>query len=122
MRIHCLNCVSSCPLGGYLMDARSPSIFQRGTLCCHCLLLETRAGLVLVDTGFGLNDVANPRARLSHFFLALLSPDFREEMTAVRQVERLDASLRPDLRPPAAPAAPGEAPVTPGLPDYARGA
>src|SRR5690606_36940942 len=29
------------------------------------------------------------RARLSAFFLALLSPDFREEMTAVRQIEAL---------------------------------
>jgi glyoxylase-like metal-dependent hydrolase (beta-lactamase superfamily II) len=89
MRIHHLNCISSCPLGGRLMDGRSPSVLQRGQLCCHCLLLETAQGLVLVDTGFGLQDVRAPRARLSAFFLALLSPDFREEMTAVRQVERL---------------------------------
>lgn len=88
-RIHHLNCVSSCPLGGRLMDGRSPSILQRGSLCCHCVLVETDAGLVLVDTGFGLREVANPRSRLSGFFLALLSPDFREEMTAVRQIEAL---------------------------------
>ncbi|WP_047195363.1 MBL fold metallo-hydrolase [Caldimonas brevitalea] len=89
MRVHHLNCVSTCPLGGRLMDGRSPSVLQRGQLCCHCLLLETGAGLVLVDTGLGLRDVAQPRSRLSGFFLALLSPDFREEMTAVRQIERL---------------------------------
>ncbi|MED5617682.1 MBL fold metallo-hydrolase [Ideonella sp. BN130291] len=89
MRIHHLNCISSCPLGGRLMDGRTPSVLQRGQLCCHCLLLETDQGLVLVDTGFGLKDVRNPRQRLSAFFLALLSPDFREEMTAVRQIERL---------------------------------
>ncbi|MEJ7932235.1 MBL fold metallo-hydrolase [Ramlibacter sp. AN1015] len=89
MRIHHLNCISSCPLGGRLMDARSPGVLQRGRLCCHCLLLETEAALVLVDTGFGLRDVANPRARLSGFFLSLLSPDFREELTALRQIERL---------------------------------
>ena len=89
IKVHHLNCISSCPLGGRLMDARSPGVFQRGQLCCHCLLLETDHGLVLLDTGFGLNDVANPRARLSGFFLRLLSPDFREEMTAVRQIERL---------------------------------
>jgi glyoxylase-like metal-dependent hydrolase (beta-lactamase superfamily II) len=88
MRLHHLNCISSCPLGGRLMDGRSGSILQRGRLCCHCLLLETDAGLVLVDTGFGLNDVRDPRGRLSWFFLSLLSPDFREEMTAVRQIER----------------------------------
>ena len=71
------------------MDGRTRSILARGRLCCHCLLLEGERGLTLVDTGFGLADVADPRARLSHFFLALLRPEFREEMTAVRQIERL---------------------------------
>lgn len=89
MRIHHLNCVSACPLGGLLMDGRTRAVMGRGTLCCHCLLLETSGGLTLVDTGYGLRDVANPRARLSGMFLRLMSPDFREEMTAVRQIERL---------------------------------
>lgn len=71
------------------MDGRTPSVIPRGRLCCHCLLIETAQSLVLVDTGFGLNDVRHPRSRLSAFFLALLAPDFREELTAVRQVERL---------------------------------
>ena len=89
MRVHHLNCISSCPLGGKLMDGRTSSILRRGELCCHCLLVETERGLILIDTGFGLRDVANPASRLSSFFLALLSPDFREEMTAVRQIEQL---------------------------------
>lgn len=89
MRVHHLNCISSCPLGGRLMDGRTPGVLARGALCCHCLLVETQTGLVLVDTGFGLRDVADPKGRLSRFFLALLSPDFREEMTAARQIERL---------------------------------
>lgn len=71
------------------MDGRTRSIIQRGELCCHCLLLETQQGLVLVDTGFGLGDVRHPHGRLSSFFLTLLSPKFLESMTAVRQVERL---------------------------------
>jgi glyoxylase-like metal-dependent hydrolase (beta-lactamase superfamily II) len=86
-RVHHLNCISSCPLGGALMDGRARSI--RGRLACHCLLVETGAGLVLIDTGFGLRDVADPRGRLSRVFLRLLSPEFRAEMTAFRQVERL---------------------------------
>lgn len=89
MRIHHLNCISSCPLGGHLMDGRTPGVLTRGKLCCHCLAVETNDGLVLIDTGFGLRDVASPRSRLSGFFLALLSPEFREEMTALRQIERL---------------------------------
>jgi glyoxylase-like metal-dependent hydrolase (beta-lactamase superfamily II) len=92
MRIHHLNCVSSCPLGGRLMDGRTPTALERGELCCHCLLIETGNELVLVDTGFGLRDVANPRSRLSSFFLSLLSPDFREDMTAIRQIEKLGFS------------------------------
>ncbi|MDB5885822.1 MAG: beta-lactamase [Polaromonas sp.] len=97
MRIHHLNCISTCPLGGRLMDGKTHSILRRGHLCCHCLLLESDDGLVLVDTGLGLRDVRNPQARLSGFFLALLSPDFREDMTAVRQVERLGFAAR-DVR------------------------
>lgn len=61
----------------------------RGRLTCHCLLIERPDGLVLVDTGFGLQDVVRPRDRLSAFILALLRPEFRFEMTAFRQVQRL---------------------------------
>lgn len=87
--IHHLNCISTCPLGGALMDARTPSLVRRGHLTCHVLLVETAKGLVLVDTGFGLRDVRNPGSRISGFFLFLVDPNFREEMTAVRQVARL---------------------------------
>ena len=97
MRIHHLNCISTCPLGGKLMDGRSSGVFTRGALACHCLLLETDTGLVLCDTGLGLQDVANPRARLSSFFLSLLSPDFREEMTAAKQIQALGFSAE-DVR------------------------
>jgi glyoxylase-like metal-dependent hydrolase (beta-lactamase superfamily II) len=97
MRLHHLNAISTCPLGGKLMDARTDSIVRRGELCCHCILIEDHDQLVLVDTGLGLLDVADPPSRLSRFFLALLRPDFREEMTAVRQVERLGFDPR-DVR------------------------
>ncbi|HVI25032.1 MAG TPA: MBL fold metallo-hydrolase [Xanthomonadaceae bacterium] len=89
MRIHHLNCISSCPLGGRLMDGFSPGVLERGHLTCHCLLIETDDRLVLVDTGFGLRDVADPKSRLSAFFLFLVRPEFRERMTARRQVEAL---------------------------------
>lgn len=97
MRVHHLNCISTCPLGGHLMDGRTPGVLERGHLSCHCLLVETNAGLVLIDTGFGLRDVAEPRARLSAFFLALVKPDLREDMTAIRQIQRLGFDPR-DVR------------------------
>jgi glyoxylase-like metal-dependent hydrolase (beta-lactamase superfamily II) len=89
MRVHHLNCISSCPLGGRLIDAGPESLLSRGHLTNHCLLIEASSELILVDTGFGLKEVANPHSRLSEFFLKFLKPEFREEMTAFRQIERL---------------------------------
>lgn len=97
MRIHHLNCISSCPLGGRLMDGISKSALERGHLTCHCLLIEGDNGLILVDTGYGLRDVVDPHSRLSEFFLWQLKPDFREEMTAFRQIQRLGFDPR-DVR------------------------
>src|SRR5687767_1870314 len=85
MRVYHLNCVSACPLGGLLMDG-VPAPRLRARLTSHCLLVETGAGLVLIDTGYGLRDVRDPHCRLSGFFLALNQPALREEMTAVRQI------------------------------------
>jgi glyoxylase-like metal-dependent hydrolase (beta-lactamase superfamily II) len=96
MRVHFLNSISTCPLGGALMDGCSHRSL-RGRLTCTCVLVETDAGLVLIDTGLGLRDVASPRTRLSRFFLGLLAPEFREEMTAIRQLERLGYDPR-DVR------------------------
>ena len=95
MRVHHLNCISTCPLGGALMDGQSAGL--RGRLACHCMLVETATDLVLVDTGFGTRDVLQPRPRLSAFFLALVAPEFRDELTAIRQIERLGFDPR-DVR------------------------
>ena len=96
MRVHHLNCTSMCPPGGRFFDGRSP-LYRSATLVCHCLLVETRNGLVLVDTGFGLGDDRRPRPRLSPVFLAVNRPWLREAQTAVRQIEALGYSAR-DVR------------------------
>jgi glyoxylase-like metal-dependent hydrolase (beta-lactamase superfamily II) len=96
MRIHHLNCVSACPLGGIWMDGVSAGSL-RARITSHCLLLELASSLLLVDTGYGLLDVAAPRSRISPFFLALMKPELREEMTAVRQIESLGFDRR-DVR------------------------
>jgi glyoxylase-like metal-dependent hydrolase (beta-lactamase superfamily II) len=92
MRIHHLNCGTDCPWGGALFDGRSPGF--TGKLVCHCLLLETQAsGLVLVDTGYGLRDVAHPHGsphpRITRTMRAMLNIQLREEDTALRQIEAL---------------------------------
>jgi glyoxylase-like metal-dependent hydrolase (beta-lactamase superfamily II) len=88
MRIHHLNCISACPLGGALMDGFSHNELH-GRLTTHCLLIEAAVGLVLVDTGYGMRDVADPKGRLSKFFLTMNDPELRDELTAYRQIQRL---------------------------------
>ncbi len=87
MRVHHINCGTMCPLGGRLMDGASRG--PQARLTCHCLLVETDRGLVLVDTGLGMRDVRAPTPRLSRFFLTANRIQLDPERTAVRQVERL---------------------------------
>lgn len=84
MRIHHLNCGTCCPVGGRLFDGHSDAASAH--LVCHCLLIESEAGLVLVDTGYGSRDVARPDDRLAAFFRALNRPQLRPEETALAQV------------------------------------
>ncbi len=76
MRVHHLNCGSMSPVGG-------------AALGCHCLLIETDKGLVLVDAGIGTEDVERPRPRLSGLFLRLGRVRFDAMDTAVEQVREL---------------------------------
>lgn len=87
MRIHHLNCGTMCPFGGRLFDGISAGPSAR--LVCHTLLIETDAGLVLVDTGFGSRDVAHPGERLAAFFRGLNRPQLPAEETAIAQVRAL---------------------------------
>jgi glyoxylase-like metal-dependent hydrolase (beta-lactamase superfamily II) len=95
VRVHHLNCGTDCPVGGALFDGCSKG--PLGHLVCHCLLIETDAhGLVLVDTGYGLNDVRHPHQRphprITRAWRAMLNIRLREEETAIRQIERLGFS------------------------------
>lgn len=56
---------------------------------CHCLLLEDRGRLVLVDTGIGLLDVADPPGRIGQPLIDIAGFQFHEDQTAARQVEML---------------------------------
>lgn len=88
MRIYHLNCASLFPLGGSLIGRNlGPKI--KPHLVCHCLLIESPHGLILVNTGLGLGDVLNPQNRLGPLFLALLRPSLHIHETAVNQVIKL---------------------------------
>jgi len=87
MRIHHISCGSLCPHGGSLIGGEGGP-FNRAAIVCHCLLIESSDGLVLVDTGFGTADARDP-ARLGQPFRTFLSPRPRHEETALAQVEAL---------------------------------
>lgn len=90
MKIHHLNCGCMCPLGGALFDGVSRGPLAH--LVCHCLLVETNQGLVLVDTGFGLQDVQSPYSRLSPLFIHLNNIQFDRQYTAIEQIQQLGFS------------------------------
>lgn len=95
MRIHHLNCGCMCPVGGRFMDGVSHGLTSQ--LVCHCLLVESDRGLVLVDTGFGTRDVEEPYERLSPFFIHFNRIRFERRYTALEQVRGLGFSPR-DVR------------------------
>lgn len=81
MKVHHVNC-------GTMASPGAPVI-------CHVMVIETDNGLVLVDSGFGLRDCADP-ARIGPS-RHLLRPTFDVEETAARQVEKL-GFRRDDVR------------------------
>lgn len=88
MRIHHLNTGTMCPVSARLVNGRGP-LFGRGRMVCHTLLVETpRDGLVLVETGLGTGDLADP-AKLGTGWLRTAAPRLDPDETALAQVRRL---------------------------------
>lgn len=81
------------PYGGGFWDAATPGLGP-AHLACRCLLLESEAGLVLVDTGFGLDDAARPVPRLSRGFYLADRPHLEADETAVSRLRRMGLDPR----------------------------
>ncbi|HVY79291.1 MAG TPA: MBL fold metallo-hydrolase [Solirubrobacterales bacterium] len=86
MRIHHLNCGTLCPNGARLVNGEGGWL-EPARIVCHCLLIEGNEGLVLVDTGFGVEDTRKPRQLGAAF--ALMRPRADVGETAIRQIEAL---------------------------------
>ncbi len=86
MRVHHLNCAEMRPPSARLVNGEG-SLLGAGRMVGHVLAIESQSGVVLVDSGFGLHDVAEPQRRLGRGFLALNRPRLRAEDTAVRQIQ-----------------------------------
>ena len=72
-----------------MCPAPSGLINPHGHLVCHCLLIESEAGLVLVETGYGMQDIAAPSRRLGLAVLYGSRPILDPNETAVAQIEAL---------------------------------
>jgi len=90
MRIHHLNTATLCPMSASLVNGRG-GLFARARMVCHVLLVESPDGLVLVDTGLGLGDIADP-VRLGRRWVRQVSPRLDPEESAVAQVRALGHS------------------------------
>lgn len=83
MKVHHLNCGTMHP--------------PKGPVCvCHVLLLETDNGLVLVDSGFGIDDCADPKRRVGPVRF-ITRPEFAVSEAAVNQLDRM-GFRRDDVR------------------------
>ncbi|CAN5535712.1 MBL fold metallo-hydrolase [soil metagenome] len=76
-----------CPYGAKLLTGEG-RVTGKAELCAHVLLIEASDCLVLVDTGFGTGDVANPK-QLGQPFRALVRPILKLSDTAVSQIREL---------------------------------
>ena len=87
LKIHHLNCATFCVKGARLISGTG-GIFDDAFLVCHCLLIETDDGLVLVDTGFGVRDMEHPR-RLGAGIRKVNTAIPDREQTALWQIRNL---------------------------------
>ncbi len=93
-RVHHFDAVTMCPLGGGLLSGGA--LFRQARLVCHCLLVETNRGLVLVDTGLFAADEDTAR-RIDAASRRLLAARGGTRSTALRAIEALGFA-REDVR------------------------
>lgn len=60
--------------------------------CCHCLIIRSEAGLMLVDTGIGMQDIASPEERVGSEAMQAAGFQFIESVTALAQIQQLGYS------------------------------
>ncbi len=87
LTVHHLNCATLCPVGNQLLMGKTGRS-DNPHLVCHCLLVETDQGLVLVDTGLGYRDILHTTLT-DGLFPLLTRPSFNPEETAIEQIQSL---------------------------------
>lgn len=88
VKVHHLNCGTLNPVGGGLVSSTPGG----AETVCHCLLVESDQGLVLVDTGFGEHDIQDPVGRVGRLFMSWIRPRLDSSETALAQLRDLGHS------------------------------
>ncbi len=96
MIVHHLSAATLCPGTARLVNGRG-GLFEPGHMVCHCWLVESNNGLILVDTGLGTDDMRDIRGRLGIWFEQIVRPLASVEDTAIRQIEKMGFKPR-DVR------------------------
>ncbi len=86
--IHHLHCGSFCPVCAPLFGQKG----WKAHLVCHCLLIETNRGLVLIDTGLGLQDYLNMEKRLGTLVKKVGHIESNLKLSAIQQIQQLGFS------------------------------
>jgi glyoxylase-like metal-dependent hydrolase (beta-lactamase superfamily II) len=87
-RIHHISAGTMCPLGAKLINGEG-GLLSPAHMVCHCWLIESDDGLILVDTGVGTRDLEDIAGRLGRVFKYAVRPSLDPESTAIAQIRKL---------------------------------
>ncbi len=90
-QVHHLNCGSMCMRSSRLFHGAGGWL-DMAHMVCHCLLIETDQGLVLVDTGIGYKDLTAPTFPDSYIVRKAMGLQLEPERCAISQVRALGYS------------------------------
>lgn len=84
-KVHHLHCGTMCPVCAPLFGQKG----FKADLICHCLLIETDKGLVLVDTGLGIQDYLHTKKRLGMALARFGAIVSDMSLSAISQIQQL---------------------------------
>src|SRR5262245_48255579 len=96
MIVHHISAATLCPASARLVNGTG-GLLSPGRMVCHCWLVESDDGLILVDTGIGQADLSDVAGRLGRWFQWAVRPDTDPGTTALGQIARLGFDPR-DVR------------------------
>lgn len=92
VKINHINCTTFNLRFARIFDGQRKVFDNSLTSVTHCLLIETKnSGLVLVDSGFSIQDVENPR-QVPFIFNFIFRPPWKAEETALTNIKSLGYS------------------------------